>query len=44
MVRISDLQVIEGDARAGQIAEAMTWATAHHEALALKWAELNERR
>jgi len=43
MVRISDLRVIEGEARAGQIAEAMSWADAHRETLALKWAELNER-
>ena len=43
MVRISYLQVIEGEARAGQIAEAMSWAGAHRETLALKWAELNER-
>ena len=44
LVRLSDLQVIAGDARAMQIAEAMAWAEAHRETLALKWAELNERR
>jgi len=43
MVRISDLQIIEGEARAGQIADAMAWASAHRESLALTWAELNER-
>lgn len=43
LVRISDLRVIEGEARPTQIAEALAWAQAHQEALALKWAELNER-
>jgi hypothetical protein len=42
LVRISDLRVIEGEARAAQIAEAIAWARAHRESLALKWAELNE--
>jgi hypothetical protein len=43
LVRISDLTVIEGYARPAQIAAAITWARAHRESLALKWAELNER-
>jgi hypothetical protein len=43
LVRISDLTVIAGEARSGQIAEAVKWARAHRESLALKWAELNER-
>jgi len=43
LVRISDLRVIEGEARPDQIAEAIAWAPAHRESLALKWAELNER-
>ena len=43
LVRISDLTVIAGEARAAQIAAAMRWAGTHREALALKWAELNER-
>lgn len=43
LVRLSDLTVIAGEARANQIAEAMAWARAHREELALKWAELNER-
>lgn len=43
LVRISDLAAIDGEARPGQIAEAMSWARANREALALKWAELNER-
>ena len=43
LVRISDLAVIAGDARSAQIATAMAWAAEHREALALKWAELNER-
>ncbi|MDX7953724.1 DUF4160 domain-containing protein [Lichenihabitans sp. Uapishka_5] len=43
LVRISDLEVIAGEARPAQIAEAMAWAVAHRETLALRWAELNER-
>ncbi len=43
LVRISDLTVIAGEARPAQIAEAIAWARAHREGLALKWAELNER-
>jgi Domain of unknown function (DUF4160) len=43
LVRLSDLTVIAGEARANQMAEAMVWAHAHREELALKWAELNER-
>jgi hypothetical protein len=43
LVRISDLTVIAGEARPAQIAEAIAWAQAHRESLALKWAELNER-
>jgi hypothetical protein len=43
IVRISDLAVIEGRARPAQISEAIAWARAHREALALTWAELNER-
>lgn len=43
LVRISDLAVIAGEARQDQIAEAMTWARANRERLALTWAELNER-
>jgi Domain of unknown function (DUF4160) len=43
LVRLSDLTVIAGEARPNQIAEAMVWARAHREELALKWAELNER-
>lgn len=43
LVRISDLTVIEGEARLIQIAEALAWAQAHQEALALRWVELNER-
>ncbi len=43
LVRISDMTVIAGEARPAQIAEAMAWANAHRENLALKWAELNER-
>jgi hypothetical protein len=37
------LTVIAGDARPAQITEAIGWARAHRESLALKWTELNER-
>jgi len=43
LVRISDWSVIAGEARPAQIAEALAWAQSHQEALALRWAELNER-
>ena len=43
LVRLSDLTVIAGEARANQMAAAMAWARAHSEELARKWAELNER-
>jgi len=43
LVRISDLTVIAGEARPIEIAEALAWAQAHREMLALKWVELNER-
>lgn len=43
LVRISDLAVIAGEARPAEIVEAITWARAHRESLARKWAELNER-
>lgn len=43
LVRISDLAVIAGEARARDIAEPMAWAREHQEMLALTWAELNER-
>jgi hypothetical protein len=43
LVRLSDLAVIAGDARASDIAEALDWASRHRDLLALAWAELNER-
>ena len=43
VVRISDLTVIAGTARRGQVAEALAWAMQHREMLALKWVELVER-
>lgn len=43
LVRISDLTVIAGEARPPRIAEALAWARAHQELLALRWMELNER-
>jgi hypothetical protein len=43
IIRISDLVIMAGDAKPGQIAEAMQWASGNREALALRWIELNER-
>jgi len=43
LVRISDMAVIAGRARPAQLAKALAWASANREALALKWAALNER-
>ena len=43
LVRISDLALIEGEARTSQIAEAMEWARTNRELLSVKWTELNER-
>ena len=43
LVRIPDLTVIAGEARPAQVAEALAWAEEHRGALALRWAELNER-
>jgi len=43
LVRISDLAVIAGEARPGQIAEVLRWAEQERPALTLQWAELNER-
>jgi hypothetical protein len=43
LVRISDLSIYAGEARPAQIAEVLRWADRERSALALKWAELNER-
>ncbi len=43
LVRISDLTIYAGEARPAQIAEVLRWADRERSALALKWAELNER-
>ena len=43
LVRLSDFVVLEGIARRNQIEEAMAWARANRNALAAKWATLNER-
>lgn len=43
LVRISDLSVIAGDARAADLVEALAWARTHRELLSAKWAALNER-
>ena len=42
-MRIADLAVIAGDARATDIAEALAWARDNRTMLARRWAELNER-
>ena len=44
LVKISDVSIIAGEARPTQIAEALAWARENREMLALKWAELNERK
>jgi hypothetical protein len=41
LVRLSDLSVMAGEARPGQIAEVLDWAEDQREALASKWIELN---
>lgn len=43
LVRISDLRVIAGEARPAQLAEAISWARANRDLLALKWVDLCER-
>ena len=43
LVRIVDLVVFAGEARANQLAEAMAWVRAHQNPLALRWTELHER-
>jgi hypothetical protein len=43
LIRIEDLKIIAGEARANQIEEALNWADHHKRELMLKWAELNER-
>jgi hypothetical protein len=43
VIRISDLSIVTGKARASETSEAMNWAKANKELLASKWAELNER-
>jgi len=42
-VRISDLQVIAGEATTKEIEKPLEWAKENQELLALKWIELNER-
>jgi hypothetical protein len=43
LVRLFDLSILAGEAKAAEIAEALEWARSNREALALKWLELNER-
>jgi len=43
VVDISSLEVISGEARAKDIAEALAWAEENQDALAWLWQKLNER-
>ena len=43
LVRIADLGILAGDARPGQMAEALGWAREHRDQLMRAWLELNER-
>ncbi len=43
LVRIADLSILAGDARPAVLVEALAWAAENRDALARKWAELNER-
>jgi len=43
VVDINSLEVISGEARANDIAEALTWAEENQVALAMFWQKLNER-
>jgi hypothetical protein len=43
VVKLPDLQIIAGTARARDIKSAMAWAKANGAFLAAKWSELNER-
>jgi hypothetical protein len=43
IVRLTDLAIIEGTARAKQIEPAMEWARKNKPFLTAKWIELNER-
>jgi hypothetical protein len=42
-VEIETLQVMRGECRAGDLAEAITWAADNRALLRAKWNELNER-
>ena len=43
LVSLSDLNIVAGEARLSDIAQALQWARENRESLALKWLELNER-
>jgi len=43
LVRLADMTVLAGRARAADIAEPMAWASENRDALARKWAQVNER-
>ena len=43
LVRLSDLQVIEGEIDRRDYAEAIAWAAENADVLQRKWSELNER-
>ncbi len=43
LVRLSDLQVIEGEIDRRDYAEAVEWAAENMDVLQRKWSELNER-
>jgi len=43
VVDISSLEVISGEARAKDIAEALVWAEENRDTLAWLWQKLNER-
>ena len=43
LVRIDDLSILAGDARRGQLADALAWARSNRDALLRTWLELNER-
>ena len=43
IVGIADLVVMAGDARRGQLDEALAWAREHRAELMLSWNELNRR-
>ena len=43
LVRIADFEIIVGNARAVDLAEALIWAKANQSLLMQRWKDLNER-